>query len=96
MQDFLFKLSLWYRLQVLCVCVCLIRYQWVVESLLLGESNALIRWDIPQEQADGTYRIRHFGSSKAAITQTVTPFEGQTKDFVVKSPGKTVNVFVQP
>nr|KAG5704893.1 hypothetical protein BaRGS_003876 [Batillaria attramentaria] len=60
------------------------RYKWEIESLLLGESNAIIRWDIPEHMQDGTYRIRHFGTSKSMLG-TMKPFEGKTREFLVKT-----------
>ncbi|KAL8593139.1 hypothetical protein ACOMHN_009794 [Nucella lapillus] len=58
------------------------RYYWKMTSLFLGESDAIIRWDIPAAQAVGTYRIKHFGSSKS-ITGTITSFAGKSSEFLV-------------
>lgn len=59
------------------------RYTWEMTSLVLGHSNAVIRWDIPEKQEEGTYRIRHFGSHKNMLG-TIKPFEGESRDFLVK------------
>ncbi|PVD38057.1 hypothetical protein C0Q70_00667 [Pomacea canaliculata] len=59
------------------------RYQWINDNLLLGESDAIIRWDIPEGQTPGTYRIRHFGTSKS-IFGSLTSFEGSSSLFMVK------------
>ncbi|KAK7111468.1 neutral ceramidase B-like [Littorina saxatilis] len=59
------------------------RYQWKLTSLVFGESDAIIRWDMPSDQAVGTYRISHFCSSKS-ITQSVKPFHGTSREFLVK------------
>ncbi|RUS88499.1 hypothetical protein EGW08_003757 [Elysia chlorotica] len=60
------------------------RYQWIDESIILGESNARISWDIGNNQAEGTYRIRHFGTSKSVLGK-YTKFTGATREFEVKT-----------
>ncbi len=45
-------------------------------------SQATITWDIPADAASGTYRIKHFGKSRA-VDGTLTPFGGASREFVV-------------
>lgn len=71
------------NLTSLCLFVLSHRYQWRMTSLLFGESDAIIRWDVPAQQMAGTYRIRHFGSAKS-VTGSVKPFDGKTREFFVK------------
>lgn len=59
------------------------RYYWKSVSLLLGESDAVVRWEIPSEQAPGTYRVKHFGSSKN-LEGFIKPFSGTSSEFIVK------------
>lgn len=58
------------------------RYYWKMTSLILGESDAIIWWDVPQAQTNGTYRIQHSGSSKSIIG-TIKPFSGKSREFLV-------------
>ncbi|XP_076452014.1 neutral ceramidase B-like [Babylonia areolata] len=59
------------------------RYYWKMTSLVFGESDAIIQWEIPEAQSFGTYRVQHFGSSKS-ITGTIKRFTGKSREFLVK------------
>jgi len=56
------------------------RYRWRRDGI--AGSIATIQWFIPPETVPGTYRITHYGDSKA-ITGTITPFIGSTNPFTV-------------
>jgi len=58
------------------------RFHWIRTESLFGYSEAVIEWDIPHRVMEGTYRIRHFGSSKS-ITGSLTEFVGSTREFNV-------------
>lgn len=61
------------------------RFEWKHTSLLLGESEVTITWDIPQTQAPGTYRIQYFGDAKS-LDQKISSFTGKSTDFKVMTP----------
>lgn len=73
---------LWFYLPVICIPV---RFEWKHTSLLLGESEVTITWDIPQSQASGTYRIQYFGDAKS-LDQKITSFTGKSTEFKVMTP----------
>ncbi|XP_069125052.1 uncharacterized protein [Argopecten irradians] len=58
------------------------QFHWKRTSTILGESEVTIIWDIPAEQAPGTYRIQYFGDSKNVLG-TITPFSGTSNSFLV-------------
>ncbi|XP_060077762.1 uncharacterized protein LOC132557292 [Ylistrum balloti] len=58
------------------------QFHWVRTSTIFGESEVTIIWDIPADQAPGTYRLQYFGDSKS-LSGTITPFSGQTPAFQV-------------
>jgi len=58
------------------------RFSWYHTSLILGESLATITWDIPPDTPAGTYRIQHFGYSKAFLGG-VTAYSGTSSQFKV-------------
>lgn len=72
----------------LSVILWFCRFEWHRTRTLLGESQSTITWDIPANQAAGTYRISYYGNSKS-IDGTVSEFNGHSKDFVVQAK-KTV------
>lgn len=61
------------------------KFEWKHTSLLLGESEVTITWDIPQTQAPGTYRIQYFGDAKS-LDQKISSFTGKSMDFKVMTP----------
>lgn len=58
------------------------RFYWRRTAPLFGQSQATVTWDIPDDAAPGTYRIRHFGHSKNLL-QMVSPYEGSSSRFKV-------------
>ncbi|XP_062593743.1 uncharacterized protein LOC134255247 [Saccostrea cucullata] len=61
------------------------KFEWKHTSLLLGESQVTITWDIPQNQTPGTYRIQYFGDSKS-LDRKITKFTGKSTEFKVMTP----------
>ena len=51
--------------------------------MILGESEAEIRWFVPKEMPPGKYRISHSGSHKPLLDSDVKFFIGYTNDFEV-------------
>ena len=39
----------------------LCRLQWIRTNVVLGESEVVVTWDVPETAVEGTYRIKHFG-----------------------------------
>lgn len=74
----------WCVMMSLMLCF-VIRFEWKHTSLLLGESEVTITWDIPQTQAPGTYRIQYFGDSKS-LDQKISKFTGKSTEFKVMTP----------
>ena len=35
--------------------------QWIRTNVVLGESEVVVTWDVPETAVEGTYRIKHFG-----------------------------------
>lgn len=60
------------------------KFIWERTNTILGESQAIIEWDIPHNCESGVYRIRHYGASKSLL-QTVTQYSGQSTPFRVLS-----------
>lgn len=48
----------------------------------VGQSEAHIRWIVPENTPAGEYRISHFGHYKN-IDATVVPYSGTTQSFTV-------------
>uniref|UniRef100_U5ESX4 Neutral ceramidase n=1 Tax=Corethrella appendiculata TaxID=1370023 RepID=U5ESX4_9DIPT len=57
------------------------KFYWTRISTLLGTSEMVFIWEIPESAQAGQYRIQHFGNS-LALTYT-TPFQGVTNNFNV-------------
>ena len=51
--------------------------------MILGESEAEIRWYVPKDMPPGKYRISHSGSHKPLLDSDVKFFIGYTNDFEV-------------
>lgn len=60
------------------------KFEWHSTSMLLGESQVTITWDIPFDQVMGTYRIQYFGNWKD-ISGSITTFWGKSSQFKVTS-----------
>lgn len=64
-------------------------YEWVRDSDILGTSSVTITWSIGGDSAksvdSGTYRIKYYGDSKAAVTGTITAFTGTSGEFTVSA-----------
>ncbi|XP_053205328.1 neutral ceramidase-like isoform X2 [Panonychus citri] len=58
------------------------KFFWKRTNSILGHSEAIISWEIPLDVKPGTYRIRHFGSSKNFL-QSIKSYSGQTELFKV-------------
>ncbi|XP_033739901.1 neutral ceramidase-like isoform X3 [Pecten maximus] len=58
------------------------QFHWARTRILMRESEATIIWDIPADQAPGTYRLQYFGDSKSLFGE-ITPFSGKTPSFLV-------------
>ncbi|XP_068227138.1 putative neutral ceramidase C isoform X1 [Palaemon carinicauda] len=61
------------------------RFIWERVSSLLGTSVATVKWDIPTDTPEGTYRITHEGHYKTFF-RGVDHYEGVTKPFKVVAP----------
>lgn len=48
----------------------------------VGQSEAHLRWIVPDDTPDGEYRISHYGYYKN-IDGTVAPYSGSTQSFTV-------------
>ncbi|QFU90750.1 neutral/alkaline ceramidase [Amycolatopsis sp. YIM 10] len=57
------------------------KYRWA--RTVLGESKAVLTWDIPANAAPGKYRLVHHGDWKHGVTGAITPFSGTSRAFVV-------------
>jgi len=58
------------------------QYEWVPHGALSGCSLATIYWNITESVQPGTYRIRHFGTSKNIFGE-LKPFVGTSSEFQV-------------
>ncbi|XP_071530877.1 neutral ceramidase [Panulirus ornatus] len=67
------------------------RFIWDRVSSLLGTSVASVKWDIPADTPDGTYRITHSGHHKT-LFRGVFPYHGVSHPFkVVTAPAEEGN-----
>ena len=57
-------------------------FHWRRESTLLGTSTVTLEWKIGSA-AEGQYRFRYFGASKAAFSGTITQFSGTSSSMVI-------------
>ena len=60
-----------------------IRYEWFRTNLILAESEAEIRWYIPNDMPIGKYRISHSGDHKSLLQNEIHHFIGYTDTFEV-------------
>ncbi|KAK8744006.1 hypothetical protein OTU49_000955 [Cherax quadricarinatus] len=64
------------------------RFIWDRVSTLLGTSVATVKWDIPEDTAEGTYRITHTGHHRT-LFRGVSQYHGVTDPFkVVQGPAE--------
>lgn len=59
------------------------KFIWERTNTIMGESRATIVWDIPYSCISGVYKVRHYGAHKSLLTQTVSPYWGQSTPFRV-------------
>ncbi|XP_033099666.1 neutral ceramidase-like isoform X2 [Anneissia japonica] len=57
------------------------KFSWKRTVLLLGRSEATVTWDIPANEAAGTYRINHYGNYKKR--SRVYSYSGRSSNFNV-------------
>ena len=62
------------------------RFEWIRTNVILGESEAEVRWFVPNNQEDGIYRITHYGNQKDLLRGTIVPYSGTTNQFEVTTP----------
>ena len=58
-------------------------FEWIRTNVILGESEAEIRWFVPEDQETGVYRISHFGAQKDILKRSTTRYFGSTNPFEV-------------
>ena len=58
-------------------------YEWKRIDGFWGTSQAILTWNIPENAASGTYRIRHFGDRKKPWTGKVVGYTGTSRSFSV-------------
>lgn len=58
------------------------KFIWRRTSTLLGQSEIDFYWTIPNNVENGTYRIRHVGASRGAITG-IRRYDGNTRIFTI-------------
>nr|XP_027227263.1 neutral ceramidase-like isoform X1 [Penaeus vannamei] len=66
------------------------RFIWDRTSSLLGTSVATVKWDIPKDAAEGTYRITHTGHFKT-LFRGIDQYHGISKSFKVVTPSWEAN-----
>ncbi|KAK7086864.1 Neutral ceramidase, partial [Halocaridina rubra] len=69
------------------------RFVWERMSSLLGTSVVSVKWDIPINTAEGTYRITHTGYFKTFLRGT-SLYEGVTDPFKVVNPPTNESNFI--
>ncbi len=57
------------------------RYEW--KRTVLAQSEVTITWYIPENQPQGTYKIKHSGHYKQIFTGRIKPYSGETNTFLV-------------
>jgi hypothetical protein len=48
-------------LQLLTIIIIIFRFIWERTSIILGSSQVIIKWNVPETVLPGEYRIRHNG-----------------------------------
>ncbi|XP_014217171.1 neutral ceramidase isoform X2 [Copidosoma floridanum] len=61
------------------------KFMWERTSMLLGSSQVIVSWEIPDTVLPGEYRIRHNGYYRY-ILGGIYPYQGVTNHFQVKTP----------
>lgn len=67
-------------------CFSLYRFIWDRVSSLLGTSLATVKWDIPDDTPEGTYRLTHTGHHKA-LMRGIGQYYGASNPFKVQYIG---------
>lgn len=63
------------------------KFVWERTNQLLGQSTVTVTWDIPETVDGGTYRIRHFGTSRDILGR-FTSYVGTSNTFTVNNGGR--------
>ena len=58
-------------------------FEWIRTNIILGESEAEIRWFVPEDQESGVYRIAHYGAQKNILKRSLEYYSGVTNQFEV-------------
>lgn len=59
------------------------KFMWRQTNTLLGQSEATVQWQVPQDAKSGEYRIRHLGYRKNLLSG-IKPYQGLSKTFMVQ------------
>ena len=63
-------------------------FEWRRVSELAGTSEATVKWEIPNDVAEGRYQLVYHGDSKAFGSGTITKFMGMSCEFAVGGSGR--------
>ncbi|MFD2229839.1 neutral/alkaline ceramidase [Alkalimarinus sediminis] len=58
-------------------------YEWKRIDGFWGTSHAILTWNIPENAASGTYRIRHYGDKKKPGSGRIVGYTGTSRNFTV-------------
>jgi len=70
------------------------KFVWERTNQLLGHSTVEVKWDIPETVESGSYRIRHFGTSRDILGR-LTSYVGTSNIFTVNGGRRVPNKFSQ-
>ncbi|KAI9468209.1 Neutral/alkaline nonlysosomal ceramidase [Zychaea mexicana] len=62
------------------------RFRWKYTNRLLGQSEAVVEWDIGRDTPAGIYRLGYFGHHKEFISRKIIPHNGYSDEFTVEGP----------
>ena len=72
----------------------LFRFVWDRTNVLLGHSTLEVRWQIPNNTESGTYRIRHFGTSRNVLG-SLSEYTGTSSVFTVLNGGRRPHKYLR-
>jgi neutral ceramidase len=58
-------------------------YEWQRIDGFWGTSHAIIKWNIPSNTANGTYRLKHYGDKKKPWSGNIVSYSGTSRSFTV-------------
>lgn len=86
--------NIWKQILKTVSFIFIFRFVWKRTSFVLGTSESIISWTIPEDVEPGEYRIRHNGNYRY-ILGGIYPYQGVSNLFEVMILPSTYPLFIQ-